>query len=204
MRAPARCVIERYWTLAGRPRRDTMSEDEAIERLRAELDEAVRIRLRSDVPLGAFLSGGMDSAAVLALMARHSSRPVQDVHDRVRRSGTTTSSTKRAATADAFGADHHEQIVTPDCVRVAETLAYHYDEPFADASAIPTYYVSELARQHVTVCLSGDGGDELFAGYTPYADALARVRHRPACERCARLSAPARGWCRFTRAARAG
>ena len=79
------------------------------------------------------------------------------------------------STAAAFGADHHEQIVTPDAVKVAEVLAYHYDEPFADASAIPTYYVSELARKHVTVCLSGDGGDELFAGYTPYADALKRV-----------------------------
>jgi len=74
-----------------------------------------------------------------------------------------------------FGAEHHEQVVTPDCVRVAETLAHHYDEPFADASAIPTFHVAELARRHVTVCLTGDGGDELFAGYTPYADALARV-----------------------------
>ncbi len=79
------------------------------------------------------------------------------------------------STAAAFGADHHEQVVTPDGIRVAEALAQHYDEPFADASAIPTYYLSELARRHVTVCLSGDGGDELFAGYTPYADALARV-----------------------------
>src|SRR6185295_17328283 len=153
---------------------DHRPEEEVIEALRAELNEAVRIRLRSDVPLGAFLSGGMDSAAVLALMARHSSRPVQtftigfgDPHydelDEARK------------TAQAFGADHHEQVVTPDGVRVAEVLALHYDEPFADASAIPTYYLSELARRHVTVCLSGDGGDELFAGYTPYADALARV-----------------------------
>ena len=131
--------------------------------------------MRSDVPLGAFLSGGMDSAAVLALMARHSSRPVQtftigfgdpayDELDEAR------------STAAAFGADHHEQIVTPDGVRVAEALALHYDEPFADASAIPDAITSsELARRHVTVCLTGDGGDELFAGYTPYADALARV-----------------------------
>ena len=145
-----------------------------IDALRAELDTAVRIRLRSDVPLGAFLSGGMDSAAVLALMARHSTRPVQTftigfgdpAYDEV---------DEARSTAEAFGADHHEQIVTPDAVKVAEALAFHYDEPFADASAIPTYYVSELARKHVTVCLSGDGGDELFAGYTPYADALKRV-----------------------------
>ncbi len=165
---------ERYWSWPDGAVQDSRPEEEVIEALRAELDEAVRIRLRSDVPLGAFLSGGMDSAAVLALMARHSSRPVKtftigfgdpayDELDEAR------------STAAAFGAEHHEQIVTPDAVKVAEALAHHYDEPFADASAIPTYYVAELARKHVTVCLSGDGGDELFAGYTPYADALARV-----------------------------
>jgi asparagine synthase (glutamine-hydrolysing) len=116
----------------------------------------------------------MDSAAVLALMAKQSSRPVKTftigfgdpAYDEV---------AEARSTAEYFGAEHHEQIVTPDCVRVAETLAYHYDEPFADASAIPMFHVAELARKHVTVALSGDGGDELFACYTPYADALARV-----------------------------
>jgi len=166
--------IEPYWTWPEAAASDTMPRDEAIERLRAEMTEAVRIRLRSDVPLGAFLSGGMDSAAVLALMAKQSSRPVKTftigfgdpAYDEV---------AEARSTAEHFGAEHHEQIVTPDCVRVAETLAYHYDEPFADASAIPTFHVAELARTHVTVCLTGDGGDELFAGYTPYADALSRV-----------------------------
>lgn len=165
---------ERYWSWPDGSQVDQRPEDEVIEALREEMSEAVRIRLRSDVPLGAFLSGGMDSAAVLALMSRHSSRPVKTFtigfgdpeYDEV---------AEARSTAAAFGADHHEQIVTPDAVKVAEALAIHYDEPFADASAIPTYYVSELARRHVTVCLSGDGGDELFAGYTPYADALARV-----------------------------
>jgi asparagine synthase (glutamine-hydrolysing) len=163
-----------YWRWPDAAERDAMPEAEAIERLRAELTESVRIRLRSDVPLGAFLSGGMDSAAVLALMTKQTARPVQtftigfgDPHydelDAAR------------ATAAHFGADHHEQIVEPDCIRVAETLAFHYDEPFADPSAIPSYYVAALARRHVTVCLTGDGGDELFAGYTPYADALARA-----------------------------
>jgi asparagine synthase (glutamine-hydrolysing) len=163
-----------FWQWPAAATRDLMPEGEAIERLRAELTEAVRIRLRSDVPLGAFLSGGMDSAAVLALMTQLSSRPVKTftigfgdpAYDEV---------AEARATAVHFGADHHEQIVQPDCVTVAETLAVHYDEPFADASAIPTFYVAALARQHVTVCLTGDGGDELFAGYTPYADALARV-----------------------------
>ena len=166
--------VEPYWQWPEAAVDDTMSRDEAIERLRAEMIEAVRIRLRSDVPLGAFLSGGMDSAVVLALMAKQSSRPVKTftigfgdpAYDEV---------DEARSTAEYFGAEHHEQIVTPDCVRVAETLAHHYDEPFADASAIPMFHVAELARKHVTVALSGDGGDELFAGYTPYADALARV-----------------------------
>jgi asparagine synthase (glutamine-hydrolysing) len=165
---------QRYWTWPSPPAIDSMSEDDAVERLRTELTEAVRIRLRSDVPLGAFLSGGMDSAAVLALMARQTSRPVKtftigfgDAHyDEL---------TEARDTATYFGAEHHEHIVTPDCVKDAATLAYYYDEPFADASAIPTFHLAELARRHVTVCLSGDGGDELFAGYTPYADALLRV-----------------------------
>ncbi len=166
--------VDRYWSWPEAAARDSMPREEAIERLRDELIEAVRIRLRSDVPLGAFLSGGMDSAAVLALMARQSSRPVKTFTIGFGDPAYDELADARS-TAGHFGAEHHEQIVTPDCVRVAETLAYHYDEPFADASAIPTFHVAELARRHVTVCLSGDGGDELFAGYTPYADALARV-----------------------------
>jgi asparagine synthase (glutamine-hydrolysing) len=169
---------EAYWTWPDAADHDAMPEAEAIERLRAELTEAVRIRLRSDVPLGAFLSGGMDSAAVLALMTRLSSQPVKTFTIGFGDPAYDELDDARA-TARHFHADHHEQIVTPDCVRVAETLAVHYDEPFADASAIPTFHVAELARRHVTVCLSGDGGDELFAGYTPYADALARVGSAP-------------------------
>jgi asparagine synthase (glutamine-hydrolysing) len=137
----------------------------------------VRIRLRSDVPLGAFLSGGIDSATVLALMTQLSAAPVRTftigfgdpAYDELHGARDT---------AAHFGAEHEEWVVTPDCVSVAERLAWHYDEPFADASAIPTYYVSELARRHVTVVLTGDGGDELFAGYAPYAQALARTNAR--------------------------
>ena len=168
-------TCEPYWVWPERAESDVLPLADAIERLRAELTEAVRIRLRSDVPLGAFLSGGMDSAAVLALMTAQSTRPVKTFtigfgdreYDEV---------ADARSTAAHFGADHHEQIVTPDCITVAERLAVHYDEPFADASAIPTFYVAELARRHVTVCLTGDGGDELFAGYTPYVDAMARDR----------------------------
>ena len=166
--------IEPYWTWPEAAASDSMSREDAIERLRAEMIEAVRIRLRSDVPLGAFLSGGMDSAAVLALMATQSSRPVKTFTIGFGDPAYDELADARS-TAEHFGAEHHEQIVTPDCVRVAETLAYHYDEPFADASAIATFHVAELARKHVTVVLSGDGGDELFAGYTPYRDALVRT-----------------------------
>ncbi|HKB13480.1 MAG TPA: asparagine synthase (glutamine-hydrolyzing) [Vicinamibacterales bacterium] len=162
-----------YWQWPIAPAHTEMDAGEAVERLRAEVDESVRIRLRSDVPLGAFLSGGMDSAAVLALMARHSRRPVQTFTIGFGDAAYDEIDDARA-TARHFGADHHEQIVSPDCVAVAGALAYHYDEPFADASAIPTYHVAALARQHVTVALSGDGGDELFAGYTPYTSALER------------------------------
>jgi asparagine synthase (glutamine-hydrolysing) len=165
---------QRYWRWPETPASTTLAQADAIAALRAELSNAVRLRLRSDVPLGAFLSGGMDSAAVLALMAQQSSRPVQTftigfgdpVYDELE---------EARKTAAHFGADHHEQVVAPDGIAVAEQLALHYDEPFADASAIPTFYVAQLARKHVTVCLTGDGGDELFAGYTPYADALKRV-----------------------------
>jgi asparagine synthase (glutamine-hydrolysing) len=161
-----------YWTWPAYSETE-IPEAEYLERLAAELDEAVRIRLRSDVPLGAFLSGGLDSAAVLALMAQHSARPVQTFSIGFGDPEYDELAAARA-TARAFGADHHEWQVTPDCVKVAERLAAHYDEPFADASAIPTFFVAELARRHVTVCLTGDGGDELFAGYLPYAQALGR------------------------------
>jgi asparagine synthase (glutamine-hydrolysing) len=165
---------DRYWSWPTRPDQRPLSHDEAVERLRAELTEAVRIRLRSDVPLGAFLSGGIDSAAVLALMTKQLSQPVRTFTIGF---GDPDYDELLAArdTATYFGADHEEWIVTPDCVSVAERLAWHYDEPLADASAIPTYYVAELARRHVTVVLTGDGGDELFAGYRPYAQALARA-----------------------------
>lgn len=172
--ADGRSTTDRYWMWPTPGDTAPLSHDEAVERLRAELTEAVKIRLRSDVPLGAFLSAGIDSATVLALMSRLSSNPVRTftigfgdpAYDELEGARDT---------AAHFGARHEEWVVTPDCVKVAERLAWHYDEPFADASAIPSYYVAELARRHVTVVLTGDGGDELFAGYVPYAQALARA-----------------------------
>jgi len=165
--------VETFWQWPSPAEIDDMSEREAVDALRSELSEAVRIRMRSDVPLGAFLSGGMDSAAVLALMTRQSARPIKTFTIGFGDADYDELSDARA-TAKHFGAEHHEDVVTPDCVSVAEKLAVHYDEPFADASAIPTFYVAQAARRDVTVCLTGDGGDELFAGYTPYVDAVAR------------------------------
>ncbi len=141
--------------------------EDYLEELRALLDEAVRLRLVADVPLGAFLSGGVDSSAVVGLMARHTGRPVKTFSIGFREDSYDELKYARIA-AERFGTEHHEFIVTPDICHIVEELAWHLDEPFADSSAIPTYAVSKLAREHVKVVLSGDGGDELFAGYTRY------------------------------------
>jgi asparagine synthase (glutamine-hydrolysing) len=140
--------------------------------------EAVDIRLMSEVPLGAFLSGGVDSSAVVAMMSRLSNRPVVTASVGFDEEAYSEVDDARAFAA-SLGADHHERIVTPEGVSMLEKLAWHFDEPFADASAIPTYYVSKAAREFVTVALSGDGGDENFAGYRRYRfDAMEnRVRN---------------------------
>ncbi|MFN0111961.1 MAG: asparagine synthase (glutamine-hydrolyzing) [Blastocatellia bacterium] len=144
------------------------SEAEWSEMLMDEFRSAVENRLIGEVSLGAFLSSGVDSSAVVAMMNRINSRPVI--------TATVGFSEERFSEADdarvfaeSLNADHHERIVTPDAVGVIEKLAWHFDEPFADASAIPTFYVSQAAREFVTVALSGDGGDESFAGYRRYA-----------------------------------
>ena len=164
--AGGRITVEQYWDFNFEPF-ESLDENEYLEELRRLLDEAVRLRLVSDVPLGAFLSGGVDSSTVVGLMAQAMTQPVKTFS--IGFNEDSYSELKYArVTAKHFNTDHHEFIVTPDICHIVDELVWHFDEPFADSSAIPTYMVSKLAREHVTVALSGDGGDELFAGYTRY------------------------------------
>jgi len=155
-----------FWTP---PTDETLmvNETEAEEMLLARLRDAVCSHLMSDVPLGAFLSGGVDSSLVVALMAAASSRPVKTFSIGFDEPAYDELESARMM-AQHVGAEHHEFVVQPDALAIVDQLVSHFDEPFADPSAIPTWYVSELARRHVTVVLSGDGGDELFAGYDRY------------------------------------
>src|SRR5437660_336473 len=159
--------IERYWHLDF-SKKLKISEQEAGERAVDLLREAVRIRLMSEVPLGAFLSGGIDSSAVVALMAQESSERVKTFSIGFEEQDFSELHHARRL-AEHVGADHHEFIVRPDAMEVLPTLVEHYGEPFADSSAIPSYYVSRETRRYVTVALNGDGGDECFAGYQRYA-----------------------------------
>jgi asparagine synthase (glutamine-hydrolysing) len=144
-----------------------LTEEEWCEKLLDTLSEAVRIRLISDVPLGAFLSGGVDSSSVVALMAHLTNKSVATCSIGFEEKEFNELEYAREI-ASEFKTDHHEQIVRPDAVGIVEKLVWHYDEPFGDSSAIPTYYVSQVARERVTVALAGDGGDENFAGYRRY------------------------------------
>jgi asparagine synthase (glutamine-hydrolysing) len=157
---------ERYW-LPDFSHKLDISEEEAGERTIQVLRDAVRVRLMSEVPLGAFLSGGIDSSAVVALMSEESSEKVKTFSIGFEEQDfSELHHAKRVA--EHIGADHHEFIVKPDAVEVLPILVEHYGEPYADSSAIPTYYVSRETRKHVTVALNGDGGDESFAGYERY------------------------------------
>ena len=160
--------LVRYWELpgpsAGGARR---SAAELQNELVAHLEEAVRLRLIADVPLGAFLSGGVDSSAVVATMARVGAGRVKTFS--IGFPAKEYDETRYARMiAERFGTEHEEFVVEPDAVAVLPRLVWHYGEPFADPSAIPTYYVSQMARRHVTVALNGDGGDEAFLGYSRY------------------------------------
>jgi asparagine synthase (glutamine-hydrolysing) len=166
--------IQRYWDIRFAPDRSRARADWVAE-LRWRLADAVQSHLVSDVPVGAFLSGGIDSSAVVALMAQADPRPVRTFsigfddaeYDELRYARLV---------AQRHATDHYEFVVKPNAMEVWPKLAWQFDEPFGDSSALPTYFVSKLTRDHVTVALSGDGGDENFAGYGRYAWALALHR----------------------------
>lgn len=161
-----RLDIRRYWQVHYLPKLE-ISEREASGQIVERLTEAVKLRLVSDVPLGAFLSGGIDSSAVVALMAKLSNTPVKTFSIGFKE--PSYDETRYAQIiARKFGTEHHEFIVEPDATAVLDKLVWHYDEPYSDASALPTYYLSKLTRDHVTVALNGDAGDENFGGYPRY------------------------------------
>jgi asparagine synthase (glutamine-hydrolysing) len=160
-----RVEVVRYWRLH-RHRKLHRPEAEWCQEILTRLEEAVRLRLISDVPLGAFLSGGIDSSAVVAMMSRASGAIKtfsigfdEPEYDELRYARLV---------AERFGTDHHELVVRPDAAAILPRLTWHYDEPFGDSSAVPTYYVAQMTRRYVTVALNGDAGDENFGGYDRY------------------------------------
>jgi len=158
--------VARYWNYDPAHQAD-LTHDDAVSRVRELLEDSVRIRLQSDVPLGAFLSGGIDSSLIVALAQKNSPTPIRTFS--IGFPDKDFDETRFAAEVARFvGTDHTRFEVTPDGVAIIDKLAWHYDEPFGDSSAVPTWYLSELTRREVTVALSGDGGDELFAGYERY------------------------------------
>ena len=162
-----RVTIERYWDLPLGAPALTTDVREASALVRAKVTEAVKLRMISDVPLGAFLSGGIDSSIVVACMAGLSERPVKTFSIGFDHDAFSELPYARQV-ARLYGTDHNEFVVTADMADVLPKLAWHYGEPYADASALPSYYVSRETRRHVTVALNGDGGDEAFAGYVRY------------------------------------
>ncbi len=177
-----RVATQPYWDFERKG--DLLGDDEQTiaGNLLSHLRDAVEARLVSEVPLGAFLSGGVDSSAVVALMSQATGTPVRTFSIGFNEDSFNELKFARIA-ARHFATDHTEFIVTPDMVSVVDDLVWHFDEPFADSSALPTYMVSRLAREHVTVVLTGDGGDELFGGYTRYVV----ERGRSGLERLPRL-----------------
>jgi asparagine synthase (glutamine-hydrolysing) len=157
---------KRYW-LPDFSKKIKITEQEAIDETTRILRESTKLRMISEVPLGAFLSGGVDSSTVVALMAQESSTPVKTFSIGFEEQDFSELKYARKV-AEHVGAEYHEFIVRPNALEVLPTLVEHYGEPYADSSAIPTYYVSKETRKHVTVALNGDGGDESFAGYERY------------------------------------
>jgi asparagine synthase (glutamine-hydrolysing) len=158
--------VERYWDVEFRPD-EHATEDELVERLREQLTDAVTAHQVSDVPVGAFLSGGIDSSAIVAMMAKPAAGRLKTFSIGFAESSYDELRYARQVAA-AFGTEHYDLVLRPDVVQIVQDLTWYLDEPFGDTSAIPTYMVSKLASEHVKVVLSGDGGDEIFAGYDKY------------------------------------
>ena len=165
-----------YWTPPPLANSDSSARaDDCMDGLRAQLDEAVKLRLVSDVPLGAFLSGGLDSSLIVALMRQHSNADIKTFSIGFEGDDSFDETRYAEQVARRLGTQHQSFRVQPQAMSLLSRLVWHHDQPFADSSAIPTYLVSQLTRQQVTVALTGDGGDELFAGYERfYAAALMR------------------------------
>ena len=166
--------IRQYWDLPAYAQYEPRDEEECLLELERQLAEAVRIRLISDVPLGALLSGGVDSSTIVALMSRFSHK-VKTFSIGFSRQDFNEADHARLV-AQTFGTDHHELFVEPDIEQTVDQLTHSLEEPFGDSSIVPTYHVCRMARQHVTVVLAGDGGDELLGGYQRYESHLRRRR----------------------------
>lgn len=158
--------IKKYWEICFDPDY-SKSQKQWVEEIEECLSETVKMHMISDVPFGAFLSGGIDSSSVVAMMAKNSNLPIKTFSIGFKEQKYNELIFAREV-AKKYNCEHHEQIIEPESISILPQLVRTYDEPFADTSAIPTYYVSKFAREHVTVALSGDGGDELFAGYYMY------------------------------------
>lgn len=171
-------ALERYWRLQvpgldGAAHRLDLGLEEAAGEVRRLLQQAISRRLIADVPLGAFLSGGIDSSAIVALMAGVMGEPVKTFTIGFEDRDGFDERPFASMVARRFGTEHHERVVHPDAVELVDRLVWHHDQPFGDSSAVPTYLLNQVTREHVTVALSGDGGDELFAGYERFFAGIA-------------------------------
>jgi len=171
-------TIDRYWEVPPQDVGIELSEKQYVETLRELFEDAVKVRLISDVPLGAFLSGGVDSAAVVAFMTRIMNQPVKTFAIGFTDDPSFNELEHARIVANHFKSDHHEFLVSSNAIDLLPKLVWHYDQPFADSSAIPSFLVAQMTRDHVKVALTGDGGDELFAGYERFAAARLAENYR--------------------------
>jgi len=167
IRSDSSPVIQKYWQLNSPEKAKRRSESVLVEELDELLHNSVKSRMIADVPIGAFLSGGVDSSAIVAMMAKYSTNPIKTFTIGFEEKDYDESNYARQV-ASQYETEHHEFSVKPDAMALLPELVWHYNEPFADASAIPTFYVSKMTSEHVKVVLNGDGGDESFIGYSRY------------------------------------